>query len=135
MPCEFDKLQQFCNEKIPSDTHFSIPKISHENVEKFLRNINLTKATGSDNIGPRLVKIAAPFVSDSITYICNQSIITSIFPDKWKEGKVRPLHKNGPRDDTNNYRPISVLPVISKLLEKHVHDSLMSFLISYNVLH
>ena len=73
-----------------------------------------------------------------ITYICNQSIITSIFPDKWKEGKVRPLHKNGPRDDTNNYRPMSVLPVISvisKLLEKHVHNSLMSFLISYNLLH
>ena len=135
VPCEFDKLQQFCNAKIPSDTHFSIPKISHEKVEKFLRNINLTKATGSDNIGPRLLKIAAPFISDSITYICNQSIINSIFPDKWKEGKVRPLHKNGPRDDTNNYRPISVLPVISKLLEKHVHDSLMSFMISYNVLH
>ena len=51
------------------------------------------------------------------------------------EGKVRPLHKNDPRDDTNNYRPISVLPVISKLSEKHVPASLMSFLISYNVLH
>ena len=104
-------------------------------VTEFFSNINVTKATGSDNIGPRLLKIAAPFISDSITYNCNQSIITSIFPDKWKEGKVRPLHKNGPRDDTNNYRPISVLPGISILLEKHVHDSLMSFLISYNALH
>ena len=45
------------------------------------------------------------------------------------------MHKNGPRDDTNNYRPISVLPVLSKLLEKHVHDTLMSFLISHNALH
>ena len=45
------------------------------------------------------------------------------------------MHKNGPKDDTNNYRPISDLPVLSKLLEKHVHDSLMSFLILHNVLH
>ena len=132
---DFDKLQQFCNEKIPADTYFSVPEISCEKVEKYLRNIDLTKATGSDNIGPRLLKLAAPFISDSLTYICNQSIINSTFPDKWKEGKVRPLHKNGPKDDTNNYRPISVLPVLSKLLEKHVHDSLMSFLILHNVLH
>ena len=89
MPCEFDKLQQFCNEKIPSDAHFSISKISHEKFEIFFRNINLTKATGSVNIGPRLLKIAAPFTSDRITYICNQRIITSIFPDKWKEGSYR----------------------------------------------
>ena len=45
------------------------------------------------------------------------------------------MHKNGPKDDTNNYRPISDLPVLSKLLEEHVHDSLMSFLILHNVLH
>ena len=51
-----------------------------------------------------------------------------LIPDKWKEGKVRPLYKNGPKDDTNNYRPISILPVISKMLEKHVHDSLMTYL-------
>ena len=83
VPCKFDKLQQFCNEKLPSDTYFSMPKISHEKVEKFLGKINLTIATGSDNMVPRLLKIAAPFISDSITYIC---IINSIFPDKWKEG-------------------------------------------------
>ena len=94
-----------------------ITKISHEKVENFPRNIDLTnlKATGSDNIGPRLLKIAVPFISDSITYICNQSIINSTFPDKWKECKVRRLHRNGLRADTNSCRPISVLPVISKL--------------------
>ena len=48
---------------------------------------------------------------------------------------MTPLYKNGPRDDTNNYRPISVLPVVSKLLEKHVHDSLMGYLSSNSLLH
>ena len=104
-------------------------------MEKYLRNIDLTKATGSDNIGPKLLKLAAPFIAESLTYICNQSINNSTFPDKWKEGKVRPLHKNGPKDDTNNSRHISVLPVLSRLLKKHVHDSLMTFLIPHNALH
>ena len=131
----FDKLKEFCDKKIPANTYFSIPCISQEKVEKYLKNIDITKATGSDNIGARLLKLAAPFISDSLMYICNQSILNSTFPDKWKEGKVRPLYKNGPKDDTNNYRPISILPVISKMLEKHVHDSLMTYLTSHKLLH
>ena len=65
--------------------------------------------------------------------------MNSTFPEKWKEGKVTPLHKNGHKDGTNNYWPLSVLPVsvLSKLLEKHVHDSLMFYLASNtcNLLH
>ena len=108
----------FCDEKLMENTHFSIPVIEYKKVEKYLKNIDITKATGADNIGPRLLKLAAPYISESLTFICNQSIMNSTFPEKWKEGKVTPLHKNGPKDDTNNYRPISVLPVLSKLLEK-----------------
>ena len=59
----------------------------------------------------------------------------STFLDKWKESKVRPLYKKGPRDDTSNYRPISTLPVISKLLGKHKNDSLMTYLTSHKLLH
>ena len=135
VPSNFDKLQAFCNEKLTENSNFSIPSIEHEKVEKYLKNIDVTKATGLDNIGPRLLKLAAPYISESLTFICNQSIRNSVFPEKWKEGKVTPLHKNGPKDDTNNYRPISVLPVVSKLLEKHVHDSLMMYLSSNSLLH
>ena len=63
----FDKRRQFCNDKIPNDTFFTIPEISCEKMEKYLRNIDLTKATGSDNIGPILLKLAAPFIAESLT--------------------------------------------------------------------
>ena len=59
----------------------------------------------------------------------------STFPRKWKEAKVSPLHKNGPHDDVNNYRPISILPVLSKVLEKYVHDCLSVYLDENNSLH
>lgn len=55
--------------------------------------MELNKATGTDSMGPRLLKIAAPYIADVITYICNHSIETSNFPRKWKEAKVSPLHK------------------------------------------
>ena len=69
--------------------------------------------------------MAAPAIADSITYICNLSIKTKSFPEKWKEAKVTPILKKGKTDDCSNYRPISVLPII---LEKHVFICLYDFL-------
>ena len=131
----FEKLNTFCKNRVPDGTFFTIPQISIETVEKFLKHIDVSKATGCDNIGPRLLKIAAPYIAESVTYICNQSIKMSEFPEKWKEAKVTPLHKGGTKDDLNNYRPISILPTMSKLLEKHIDDSLMTFLVKFNLLH
>ena len=86
-------------------------------------------------IGPRLLKVCAPYIADEVTFICNHSIINSVIPGKWKEAKVTPLFKNGPHEEVNNYRPISILPVLSKVLEKHVHESLSEFLHTYDLLH
>ena len=130
-----EKLREFCEAKLPAETKFTIPKIQKEKVSKFLSNIDINKATGIDMIGPRLLKLAAPFIADEITFICNHSITNSVFPSKWKEAKVTPLHKNGPHEEVNNYRPISILPVLSKVLEKHVHESLSEFLHQHELLH
>lgn len=135
LPSNHEKLQVFCKNKIPDNVSFSIPFLEVDTVEKFLKSLDTTKATGTDNIGPRLLKIAASEIADSIAFICNCSIQKSIFPDKWKDAKVSPLHKNGPCDDVNNYRPISVLPILSKILERQVHISLMSYLNEHNLLH
>ncbi len=79
--------------------------------------------------------MAAPHISDSLTFIYNLSIKHSVFPKKWKEATVSHLHKAGSKHDVNNYRPISVLTILSEVLEKHVHDSLMNYLNKYNLLH
>ena len=86
-------------------------------------------------IGPRLLKVAAPNIAAEVTFICNHSTINYVFPSKRKETKVTPLFKNGPHEEVNNHRPISILPVLSKVLEKHVHESLSEFLHTYNLLH
>ena len=65
----------------------------------------------------------------------NLSISTNSFPDHWQIAKVTPLHNGGARNDSNNYRPISVLPILSKILEKHVASSLPVFLRHNNLLY
>ena len=131
---DHNKLKEFCQGKLPDGTKFVIPNIEKENALKFLSSIDVSKATGTDNIGPRLLKLAPPHIANDVTFICNHSINSSFFPNKWKEAKVTPLHKNGPYDEVNNYRPISILPVMSKVLEKHVHDCLSNFLHEFKLL-
>ena len=67
--------------------------------------------------------------------ICNRSIKTGRFPDTWKVARVTPIHKKDSRDYISNYRPISILPIASKILEKHVSIHLYEYMTPYNLLH
>ena len=67
--------------------------------------------------------------------IITLSITTNVLPEKWKIAQVTPLHKGGVRNDINNYRPISILPTLSKILKKHVVNSLLKFLRDNNLMY
>ena len=82
----------------------------------------------------KLPKLTLQEIAGSLKYIINMSLKTGIYPDKWKEAKVFPLHKGGDLSDTNNYRPISILPVLSKVIERAVHKHLYSFLSANNLI-
>ena len=66
-------------------------------------------------------------LATSITQICNLSIKLSTVPDECKIAKLKPFYKKGKKTDPKNYRPISLLPAISKILEKVIHDQTMEF--------
>ena len=87
-------------------------------VKKFLTSLDVTKATGLDCIGPRLLKIAPDAICSSITNIINKSLSQGVCPTIWKTAKVNPVFKSGSKSDVNNYRPISILPTLSKIIEK-----------------
>ena len=112
-----------------------MPLLKSEYILKSLNKLDVRQSTGTDKIGPILWKLGAPFITESLTYICNLSIKTSTFPEKRKESKLNPLHKGDRSNDLNNFRSISILPVLSKLFEKHVHDSLMNYLGRYKRLY
>ena len=76
---------EYVDSKIPSNTFCSIPEITSSFVRNFLVNLDVTKATGLDCIGPKLLKIALDVLSPSITYPVNKSLLSGIFPQTWKE--------------------------------------------------
>ncbi|EDO32209.1 predicted protein, partial [Nematostella vectensis] len=86
-----------------------------------LRKLTKTKATGLDRIPARILRECSDLIAASLCLIFNRSIISGIFPDEWKSAKVTPLFKNGQRSDINNYRPISVTPIVAKIFERIVY--------------
>ena len=108
--------------------------VTVNHVNQLLTGLSSNKATGVDKISCKIIKIASPAISDSLTHIFNQAIALSLFPDEWKTARVIPLYKNGQRNVAGNYRPISVLPAISKIMEKILYDQLYCYLSKFRLL-
>ena len=113
---------------------FSIKPTYPQQVLELMLKLSNKKATGLDGISSKLIKISAPVTVSSITKIFNSSISTEIFPDEWKLARVTPVHKNGSPSDVNNYRPISIIPIIAKLFEKIIYDLYYKYLSDNNLL-
>ena len=89
--------------------------------------MNIKKATGIDNIPPKVIKLGKPALLTPITNLVNLSIRTSVFPDKAKVAQVIPVYKKGDPLDKKNYRPVSILTSMSKFFEKTIALQLESF--------
>ena len=84
------------------------------------KQLDINKTTGSDGIPVRLLKETADQIAPPLTMLLNKSLRLGIFPGDWKLANVVPIFKKGRRDFVENYCPISLLPVISKVLERCV---------------
>jgi hypothetical protein len=110
---------------------FAFCDITEQEVYELL---STTKASSLDKLPAKLIKLAAPYITKSLTAIFNRSMSTGIFPCSWKVARVSPIYKNGIKSKMDNYRPISVISVIAKTMEKLVHNQLYSCLQQSNVL-
>ena len=111
-----------------TESVFKFQFVTNMDVEKIIKSIKRSKATGIDDLPPGLIKDAADVLSVPLSHIINMSLDTGQFPQEWKAAKIIPLHKSGSTKSFDNYRPISVLPIVSKIIEKIVHKQLMNFL-------
>ena len=120
-----DWLRSSC--EAVGDQFHSTPVTALE-VQKSLEALNSQKATCFDDIQAKLLKIAAPAISESLCFLLNFSLTSGKVPSDWKKAQISAIFKKGSKLDPGNYRPISVLPVISKLLERIVHTQLYTYL-------
>ena len=102
---------------------------NEEEVYQLLSSLDVTKANGPDGISARTLKHTATSITPSITKLFNLSLRTGHIPSEWKQSLVVPIPKSkNDKGSPNNYRPISLLSVLSKLLERHVHKILAEHL-------
>ena len=132
---DFHKLNDFVKSKITEDTVLSIQLLTCDEVIKSICELDSHKATGLDGLSSKILKLSASIIASPLTVIFNQSISYGHFPIQWKTARITPVHKSGSRTDKNNYRPISILCVVSKLLERHYHNCITAVLASYDLLY
>ena len=114
---------------LPKDFNGSLTlhEVHEDNVRNIIKRMKNKGSTGFDAMSNLLLKSLKECLIRPITDIVNTSIRTGVVPDQWKIAKVIPLHKGGDSTSFNNYRPISLLSVYSKVLEKVVHNQLYRY--------
>ena len=108
--------------------------ISDEKILTIIRNLNPNKAHGWDEISVRMIKMCDASLVKPLKLIFEKCLSQGIFPEKWKRANIVPVHKKIEKNLKTNYRPISLLPIFGKVLEKLIFDSLYSHLTSENFL-
>ena len=108
----------------------SIILCSEEDIFELLQGLDVEKATGLDGISGRMLKGVACAITPPLTKLFNRSITSGVLPAKWKTSSVVPIPKTKPASDNPiHYRPISLLAITSKLLERHIYDIVLDHLI------
>ena len=118
----YDKTS--CN--VSNDFEFS--KVSEEHVKKILLSLDTSKAAGMDQIPAKFLRDGDEVLALPMENIINLSIKLSTFPGKCKIAKLKPILKRGARNDTKNYHPISLLSLVSKIIEKSIHFQIKDYL-------
>ena len=138
----------FANQCSSVDTGSKIPNelelITNENlfdiyftsddILNIINNLNVNKAHGCDNISIRIVKMFGKSICKPLELIFRNCIAAEKFPRIWKKANVIPIHKKNERNLLKNYRPISLLPICSKIFERLIFNSLYNYISKNNLL-
>ena len=131
IPKPFKSPSSYLKNRINFD--FVIALKSEVEILKIIQSLDDSKSSGTSSFPIKLLKISAPCLTLPLCKLINLSFTTGIFPDAIKVAKVIPIFKSGFSDDINNYGPISLLSVFSKLIEKIMHARLYAFVIENNI--
>ena len=110
-----------------NSTRFQFRAITPADLMKAMQKFKVSKSFGIDGISSYFLKIGMPVLAPVLSTIFNRSISEGVFPNNWKVARVAPIYKEGPTENRSNYRPISVLPVVSRLFEKTIFDQLYAY--------
>ena len=128
-----DDFKQYMSHNIPDKSIFLKP-IDESEVLNVVKSFKVSSSSGIDELSGKVVKSVIHFLLVPIIHILNLSITTGIVPLKLKVAKVVPIYKKNDVHHISNYRPISVLPFFSKILEKVVYSRINDYLHKHNII-
>ena len=105
----------------------------HYEITKIITSLKSKNSSGHDNINSKFVKLIKQDIISPLVILFNKSLETGVVPDLMKLAEIIPIYKSKDKMLLNNYRPISLLPIFSKLMEKIVHIRLYNFLMSKHI--
>ena len=115
------------NSNIENSKHFEFCQVTPNIINKAINKLKVGKACGYDKVPARILKIGSHILSDSLAVVMNKCIKDGKFPDQCKHAEVSPIYKKNDSLSKNNYRPVSVLTALSKVLESILCEQLMTF--------
>ena len=127
-----DDFQQYLD--TPAETRLKFNCITENETIKAINRLENKSSSGHDGISNKLLKLIKNELKSPLTLIINQMITTGIFPQSFKISKIIPLYKKGDHSLLTNYRPISLLPTISKVFERIIYDQMYEYLNENNLL-
>lgn len=128
LPPNIDILNFYQNNlKTNATEKFKFNPVSEEDVLKVIMSLK-SKALGLDGINLTIIQLSCPLILPYITHLINFCLENSVFPKKWKEGRIIPIPKINPPNELKNLRPITILPCLSKVLERLMEAQLREFL-------
>ena len=108
--------------------------IDEKLVEEKLGKLNTSKSQGADELNPKLLSELRNVLCKPLTSLFNTSVQTGVIPQDWRDASVAPLHKKGSKNKSENYRPVSLTSIISKLLKSIVKDSFVKHFDKYSLI-
>jgi len=103
-------------------------------IDTIIKSLKTKNSYGYDEISTKILKISAPFIIFPLTYICNKSLSSSVFPERLKYVIIEPVYKKSDKLLTTKYRPISLLTSFSKIFEKLIYSNLYKHICTYTIL-
>ena len=116
------------------ETTFSFVSVNEVYIGNVINKLKNKSSYGYDTISNKHIKYARNILSRPLTLLINQCIHTGIYPEQLKLSRVKPLHKRGDKTQFGNYRPIALLPSLSKIFERVMFDQLLAYLSNNNLL-
>ena len=117
------------------ECRFQFNSVHPDETDKIIANLKNSKSCGSDNIDTYIIKLARKELVPVITHIINLSLAQPLFPNVWKTSKTIPLHKRDEKIYPANFRPVSLLPICSKILEWAVFAQIVNYMESNQLIH